>query len=148
LKNERLVPAENFMKNPSPDTVPEKGRLLSDEEVEGFLNKRQRETTRRKEKFEWKISELSEALQKQERRLGLHPLGSDRAHRRYWIFSSVPGIFVEDDDENLGPCLPHPSPFIPNIDIQNITFIKRHFKRVSFNSLYFFRICIICLIFF
>lgn len=133
IKSDRVVPTENFMKSAqNQSTAPEKpGRLLSDEEVEGFVNKRQREANRRKEHFEWKLTELTDALQKQERRLGIHPLGQDRAYRRYWMFFSVGGLFVEDDDENRGPCLPQPTPHIPNINIQDITFIKQHFKRVS-----------------
>lgn len=27
------------------------------------------------------------------------PLGKDRYFRRYWVFKSLPGVFVEDDDE-------------------------------------------------
>ncbi|CAG0917292.1 unnamed protein product [Notodromas monacha] len=37
------------------------------------------------------------------------PLGYDRAFRSYWMFSSVPGLFVEDIGENCGPCLQEPS---------------------------------------
>lgn len=32
-------------------------------------------------------------------------LGSDRCYRRYWLFESVPGLFVEDHEPNAGPCL-------------------------------------------
>lgn len=34
------------------------------------------------------------------------PLGTDRAFRRYWLFASMPGLFVEDDEPNPGTCLP------------------------------------------
>jgi hypothetical protein len=30
------------------------------------------------------------------------PLGKDRYYRRYWVFKSLPGVFVEDDDEDDG----------------------------------------------
>lgn len=39
------------------------------------------------------------------------PLGSDRAHRRYWIFASLPGLFVEQDKDSAGICLPNPTPY-------------------------------------
>lgn len=34
------------------------------------------------------------------------PLGTDRAFRKYWLFASMPGLFVEDDEPNPGTCLP------------------------------------------
>lgn len=34
------------------------------------------------------------------------PLGTDRAYRRYWLFASMPGLFIEDYEPNPGICLP------------------------------------------
>lgn len=34
------------------------------------------------------------------------PLGTDRAFRKYWMFASLPGLFIEDDEPNPGTCLP------------------------------------------
>ncbi len=31
----------------------------------------------------------------------VHCLGRDRAYRRFWVFDSLPGIFVEHDDDNV-----------------------------------------------
>lgn len=36
----------------------------------------------------------------------LTPLGTDRAHRRFWVFSSLPGLFVEHYDDHHDRCLP------------------------------------------
>jgi len=41
------------------------------------------------------------------------PLGQDRAFRRFWVFESCPGLFVEDDDDFVGACLSHPTPTSP-----------------------------------
>ena len=30
--------------------------------------------------------------------------------RRFWIFESLPGFFVEHDDDFVGTCLPQPTP--------------------------------------
>ena len=30
--------------------------------------------------------------------------------RRFWVFESFPGFFVEHDDDNVGTCLPEPTP--------------------------------------
>ena len=40
--------------------------------------------------------------------------GRDRAYRRFWMLESLPGIFVEHDDDHVGSCLPDPTPFNPN----------------------------------
>jgi bromodomain adjacent to zinc finger domain protein 1A len=41
-------------------------------------------------------------------------LGRDRAFRRFWMLESLPGVFVEHDDDFVGSCLPEPTPFSPN----------------------------------
>ena len=40
-------------------------------------------------------------------------LGRDRAYRRYWVIDSLPGLYVENDDEFVGDCLDQPTPFNP-----------------------------------
>lgn len=42
------------------------------------------------------------------------PLGQDRAFRRYWVFNSLPGLFVEDWEPHPGPCRPTPTPQHPD----------------------------------
>merc|ERR1711997_1226421 len=41
-------------------------------------------------------------------------LGRDRAYRRYWVIDSLPGLYVEHDDDSIGQCLPQPTPYNPN----------------------------------
>lgn len=42
--------------------------------------------------------------------VNMTPLGQDRAYRRYWLFNSLPGLFVEDAEVNPGCCRPTPTP--------------------------------------
>lgn len=42
-------------------------------------------------------------------------LGSDRAHRSYWLFESLPGLFVEYDRTFSGKCLEEPTAHIPGL---------------------------------
>lgn len=42
-------------------------------------------------------------------------LGSDRAHRSYWLFESLPGLFVEYDPTYSGECQDTPTPHIPGL---------------------------------
>lgn len=59
-------------------------------------------------------------------------LGSDRCHRRYWLFGSVPGLFVEDHEENAGSCLSNivqQHPILSNCDPADyLTNLKKIFK--------------------
>lgn len=56
------------------------------------------------------------------------PLGTDRAYRKYWLFASMPGLFVEDDEPNPGICLPNGTP-ISNIDEKDpLLYVKRLFE--------------------
>ncbi len=35
-------------------------------------------------------------------------------NRRYWVLETVPGLFVEHDDDTVGPCLERPTEHNPN----------------------------------
>ena len=43
------------------------------------------------------------------------PLGEDRKYRKYWVFDRLPGLFIEDYDEQPGECRPSPTPCNPTI---------------------------------
>ncbi|CAG2061512.1 unnamed protein product, partial [Timema podura] len=45
----------------------------------------------------------------------LLPLGLDRGYRRYWLFSSLSGLFVENDERFPGVCLSKATPCDPNL---------------------------------
>lgn len=82
--------------------VVEKGTSrLSNEERQKQIEetaRRQAELQRRKDE----ISDIAMGYQ-------VLPLGQDRAYRRYWIFASLPGLYVEDDERWPGECLPQPT---------------------------------------
>uniref|UniRef100_A0A182P397 Bromodomain adjacent to zinc finger domain protein 1A n=1 Tax=Anopheles epiroticus TaxID=199890 RepID=A0A182P397_9DIPT len=42
-------------------------------------------------------------------------LGTDRCFRNYWLFESLPGLFVEHDRTYAGRCLDRPTPHIPGL---------------------------------
>ena len=48
----------------------------------------------------------------------MHCLGRDRAFRRFWVFDSVPGIFVEHDDDLVGECRDEPTPWDPELIVE------------------------------
>lgn len=50
----------------------------------------------RKERIREEMGQLYEELAEASAIVNLRPLGTDRHHRRYWFFSSLPGLFVEE----------------------------------------------------
>ncbi|XP_076235164.1 ATP-dependent chromatin assembly factor large subunit isoform X2 [Calliopsis andreniformis] len=77
------------------------------------------EEEKKKEEYENKLKELQEASRDDQMMLYL---GSDRAHRRYWRFLSIPGIFVEDDEWWPGNCLPEGTPYQPELRDRESTY--------------------------
>ncbi|XP_022178490.1 bromodomain adjacent to zinc finger domain protein 1A-like isoform X1 [Myzus persicae] len=56
------------------------------------------------------------------------PLGTDRAFRKYWMFASMPGLFIEDDEPYPGTCLPNGTP-INNINENDpVSYVKKLFE--------------------
>lgn len=70
----------------------------------------QRERTIRHEELNEILLSIRTSLRQNQSIYGVHPIGRDRSYRRYWLFQSLPGLFVEQDDEFLGKCLPKPTP--------------------------------------
>ncbi|XP_066198095.1 bromodomain adjacent to zinc finger domain protein 1A isoform X1 [Saccopteryx leptura] len=68
-----------------------------------------------------KEKELLEKIQNAIACTNIFPLGRDRLYRRYWIFPSIPGLFIEEDYSGLTEdmLLPRPSSFQNNVQSQN-----------------------------
>ena len=69
-----------------------------------------------------KEREFIENIQKLQHGYAVYPLGRDRMYRRYWMFQSVPGVYVENDEchveeSALKPCSqnPHGSLFVNSV---------------------------------
>ncbi|XP_021510903.2 bromodomain adjacent to zinc finger domain protein 1A isoform X1 [Meriones unguiculatus] len=63
-----------------------------------------------------KERELLDKIQSAIACTNIFPLGRDRLYRRYWIFPSIPGLFIEEDFSGLTEdmLLPRPSSFHSN----------------------------------
>ncbi|XP_029340592.1 bromodomain adjacent to zinc finger domain protein 1A isoform X3 [Mus caroli] len=63
-----------------------------------------------------KEKELLDKIQSAIACTNIFPLGRDRLYRRYWIFPSIPGLFIEEDYSGLTEdmLLPRPSAFHNN----------------------------------
>ena len=94
-QNGESTPVEKDEVEEVKETVEE--RLLREEKEEKVKEKRQEEHTK-------KEMELLDEILNLSARTNPQPLGMDRAYRRYWVFASVPGLFVEDDEQFPGAC--------------------------------------------
>ncbi|GAB1297436.1 Bromodomain adjacent to zinc finger domain protein 1A [Apodemus speciosus] len=65
-----------------------------------------------------KEQELLDKIQSAIACTNIFPLGRDRLYRRYWIFPSIPGLFIEEDYSGLTEdmLLPRPSSFHNNAE--------------------------------
>ncbi|XP_077179199.1 bromodomain adjacent to zinc finger domain protein 1A isoform X3 [Paroedura picta] len=70
-----------------------------------------------KQEQQTKERELIEKIQKATACTNICPLGRDRLYRRYWLFPSIPGLFVEEDYSGLTEdmLLPRPCSFQNNV---------------------------------
>lgn len=91
------------------------------------------------EKLEKDIHEKKDRLKKQldqlyleNMKVQLSPLGTDRAYRRFWIFPSISGVFVEDNEQNPPPCLPRgtpaPNPLLMK-EKDTLSYVKKLFQK-------------------
>uniref|UniRef100_A0A8C0R6N4 Bromodomain adjacent to zinc finger domain protein 1A n=1 Tax=Canis lupus dingo TaxID=286419 RepID=A0A8C0R6N4_CANLU len=74
-----------------------------------------------KQEHQRKEKELLEKIQSAIACTNIFPLGRDRMYRRYWIFPSIPGLFIEEDYSGLTEdmLLPRPSSFQNSIQSQD-----------------------------
>ncbi|XP_066281341.1 bromodomain adjacent to zinc finger domain protein 1A-like [Branchiostoma lanceolatum] len=89
--------------------VMEVDKSLSAEEEEERKKKqeeeeeRKEEETQKKEEFQQQERELLKKVAEATAKYSIAPLGRDRSYRRYWVFHSLGGLFVEDCDDSVPP---------------------------------------------
>ena len=54
-----------------------------------------------KKLHEGKEKEMVELVNQLQRGHAIYPLGRDRTFRRYWVFNSLNGLFIEDDERHI-----------------------------------------------
>merc|ERR1712029_647246 len=103
-------------------TEPQKAsEKQTDRQKEAVLAQKEKEEKDRlrKEEIQRSIAydterELMNRVAELRHKAGPHCLGRDRAYRRFWILESLPGLYVEHDDEFVGECLPNPAKIDPD----------------------------------
>ncbi|XP_067206376.1 bromodomain adjacent to zinc finger domain protein 1A isoform X2 [Linepithema humile] len=105
----------------------EKEGKVEEEEPKPKKITRGNDEERKREEYENKLKELQQAVKDDTMMLYL---GADRAHRRYWRFTSIPGVFVENDERWPGNCLPEGTPHHPELQDKEATYayLKNKFE--------------------
>ncbi|XP_068208965.1 bromodomain adjacent to zinc finger domain protein 1A [Palaemon carinicauda] len=87
-----------------------------EDDKEDLANREERELKnkeQRRQEFLKKERDLLQQILNTAKGVNIAPLGQDRAYRRYWLFNSLCGLFVEDNETNPGLCRLTPTPYNP-----------------------------------
>ncbi|XP_047354195.1 bromodomain adjacent to zinc finger domain protein 1A isoform X2 [Vespa velutina] len=95
------------------------GKLDDEDQKPKKITRGNCEEEKKREEYEYKLKELQEASR--DNKMMVY-LGADRAHRRYWRFLSIPGLFVENDEWWPGNCLPEGTPYNPELKDREATY--------------------------
>ncbi|KAG1706192.1 Bromodomain adjacent to zinc finger domain protein 1A [Nymphon striatum] len=103
------------------DEEVEKVKKMTDRQWEDYSDRLIRDESKKKETFFKREQVLMELIVKNQTMSFISPLGRDRAYRRYWLFTSIPGLFVEDNDlEYMGSCLENPTPYDTELQADSV----------------------------
>lgn len=87
--------------------------MPSQEERESMRTEEDDAEADKKAEYTTKEKDFVESILDLQHGNAIYPIGRDRMYRRYWMFKSIPGIFVEDDEQHVLPELLHPCPQNP-----------------------------------
>uniref|UniRef100_A0A8D8PWH5 Bromodomain adjacent to zinc finger domain protein 1A n=1 Tax=Cacopsylla melanoneura TaxID=428564 RepID=A0A8D8PWH5_9HEMI len=120
--------------------------VMRKEREDVFKLKEQKKNIKEKDKLDEIDREIAELVERNKDKLQreyirltvasreprLLALGYDRAFRRYWVFQSVPGLYVEHNPEHyVGECIPGGTPCIDKMnmpDADTLEYLKRLFE--------------------
>ena len=74
---------------------------VAEEETPGSADNPEAERIERKENLKKKEKTFLKEMKKSQSMSSVQPIGTDRLFRRYWIFNSLNGLFIEDNDPYL-----------------------------------------------
>ena len=117
-KEKKLIEDENKDKKEDvntalPKTTRQQEKAIVAKEKEEMDKQIQKD--KKREQYLEESEKLAAALAAYQRSVTVHCLGRDRAFRRFWVFDSVPGIFVEHDDDTIGEPREEPTPWNPDL---------------------------------
>lgn len=131
LKNSQLAESKKekemiAQKSKEKKKAKERGEVVP-QESEEQKQKGLKESNKKKAEFHKRTVELQRAAMECQ----IVPLGQDRSYRKFWIFTSLGGLFVEDNEEWPGECLPTPTPVCRNsinLEEDTMSYVKKLFE--------------------
>lgn len=72
---------------------------VTEEDKEAQRQKEEEEDANKKAEFGLQERQMMDKILDLQHSCSLVPIGRDRMFRRYWVFQSIPGVFVEDQEE-------------------------------------------------
>lgn len=93
---------------------------LTLEEKEEIKQQEEEEEANKKADFALNEKKMIENLAKIQNNCAIFPIGRDRMYRRYWVFQSVQGLYVEDAEEYVDTRQLKPLDVKPNDDTTTV----------------------------
>ncbi|XP_069119018.1 bromodomain adjacent to zinc finger domain protein 1A-like [Argopecten irradians] len=116
LYEERLRLQESGLPVPPlPEDEDDESEVIrSEQEKEEERVQEEEEEANKKAEFALQEKEMIDSISRLQHASQTYPLGRDRMYRRYWVFQSLPGLFIEDcemhvKEEYLKPVQQNPS---------------------------------------
>ena len=97
---------------------------VAEEQTPGTEDQAEAERLERKENLKKKEKAFLKQIRKSQSMSSVQPIGTDRMFRRYWIFNSLSGLFIEDNDPYL------PSLLQPEEDGVEVCFLY-HYSHIT-----------------
>jgi bromodomain adjacent to zinc finger domain protein 1A len=72
---------------------------MTEEEKEAQRQMEEEEDANKKAEFALQERQMIDKVLSLQHSCSLAPIGRDRMFRRYWVFQSIPGVYVEDQEE-------------------------------------------------
>ncbi|KAJ8308342.1 hypothetical protein KUTeg_013216 [Tegillarca granosa] len=116
LKREEAAKEGRHLEEPMEENEEEEDDepLMTEEEKEELRQQEEEEEADKKADFAIKEKKYLHELSQLQHGNAIYPLGRDRMYRRYWVFQSLPGLFVEDCEEHVDQEDLRPVPQNPN----------------------------------
>ena len=80
--------------------------------------------TRKKLEFSKKECEMLEEILSLQRMVSIYPIGRDRLFRRYYFFSSLNGLFIEDHELHVPSDMLNPGAKVSKLTLKGETMVE------------------------
>merc|ERR1712200_4538 len=116
-ENKRIRDQQAEDKREKKEALDKKKEETAEEKKKSDEEKKENEKLRREElrrsEFLDREKEIQKSIRVFQDKASMNCLGRDRAFRRYWMFESLPGIYIEHEIDDITSCQDTPTPWNP-----------------------------------